>query len=474
SSLRRAGTRVIAVDPSDDMGQAVARWLAEETPLAVSEASVPAPDEINPDRIEAICRVALRVGVLRRTADGLALGLAHGPLEAALAATRLHTTDDGIGRLNAELLRREWMLPALLWSGLAAPDAADLATRLSRLGDTPETTAMRAGLATPDAAVPRTLALALAALAEDVASELADGAAQPRRLALMEQYLRDALDRAQRYSAQSGGAERLAGELRLVAEAGGPEVSAALAVIAAHPAFSRLVRAQAITLLGLLATPAALEAIIGLLDDADPVIRQAEQQAITYAGHEAIAPLRAALGSADERIRTRAGEALALLGGAATEAALAALDGADAGQRAAAARTLGALGALEAEKALIARLDDGDATVAGAAAHALGRLRTPSAAVALAARVSAAKPPVRAAIAAALGARDEPASYDALVRLLDDAEGTVRAAAADALGLMGDERAVGPLTAHRHDADPWAQNAVVAALRRLGERGVES
>jgi HEAT repeat protein len=471
SSLRQADARVIAVDPSGDMGQAVARWLADEPPLAVTEASVPASDDLESERAEAICRAALRMGVLRRTADGLALGFAYGPLEAAFAATRLRAADDGIGRLNAELLRREWMLPALLWAGLAAPGAADLATRLLRLGDTPETTAMRAGLAAPDAAEPRALALALAALADDVAGELAGGTAQPRRLALMEQYLRDALDRALRYSAQSGGADRLASELWLAAEAGGPEVSATLAVIASHPALSRLVRAQAITLLGLLATPAALEAITGLLDDPDPVIRQAEQQAVIYAGHEAIAPLRAALGSADERVRTRAGEALTLLGGTAAEAALAALAGADAGQRAAAARTLGALRALEAEKALIARLDDGDAPVAAAAALALGRLRSPSAAAALAAHASGAKSPVRAAIAEALGACGEPAGYDTLVGLLDDAEGTVRAAAAEALGLLGDERAVGPLNAHRHDADPWTQNAVVAALRRLGERG---
>jgi HEAT repeat protein len=471
SSLRRAGMRVIAVDPSGDMGQAVADWLAEEPPLTVTEASAPASDEMDPDRVEAICRAALRVGMLRRTADGLALGFAHGPLEAAFAATRLHAADDGIGRLNAELLRYEWMLPVLLWAGLAAPDAADLVTRLSRVGDTPETTAMRAGLAAPGAVEPRTLALALAALAEDVASALAGGAAQPRRLALMEQHLRDALDRAQRYSAQAGGADRLAGELGLVAEAGGLEVSATLAVIASHPALSRLVRAQAITLLGLLATPAALEAITGLLDDPDPVIRQAEQQAIMSAGYEAIAPLRAALGATDERVRTRAGDALALLGGAAAEAALAALDGADAGQRAAAARTLGALRALEAEKALIARLDDSDVTVAEAAALALGRLRSPSAAAALATRAAAAKPPVRAAIAEALGACGEQVAYDPLVEMLDDAEGAVRAAAAHALGQLGDARAVGPLNAHRHDADPWAQNAVVAALRRLGERG---
>src|SRR5690349_490740 len=169
SSLRRADTRVIRVDPFSDMGQAVTRWLEEEPPLAVTETSTPMSGDLDPVRVEAICRAALRIGVLHRTADGLALGFSQEPLEAAFAAMRLRAMDDGIGRLNAELLRREWMLPALLWAGVAASDAADLATRLSRLSDTPETTAMRAGLAAPDAAEPRALAVALAALAENAA-----------------------------------------------------------------------------------------------------------------------------------------------------------------------------------------------------------------------------------------------------------------------------------------------------------------
>src|SRR5262249_46162135 len=121
---------------------------------------------------ERVCQEAVRVGIVTHSCDGRHVGFAHGVLEAAFAARWLRATDEGLGSLPPELLRPAWHLPLLLWAG-TWPQPNDLARRLLRLVDTPENTALRAGLAAPDEVVPLALALAIALLAESTASYLA-------------------------------------------------------------------------------------------------------------------------------------------------------------------------------------------------------------------------------------------------------------------------------------------------------------
>src|SRR5262249_3456390 len=143
------------------------------------------------------------------------------------------------------------------------------------------------------------------------------------------------------------------------------------------------VRSQLITLLGLLASPSALEALIALLGDMDAVVRAAVNQAFVLAGSPALSLLQRALERGDERVRWRGGGVLTLLGGEATDTALALLANPDSAQRATAAATLGALRVLRAEGALIEHLADKANLVRIAVIAALGKLGTPAARAAL-------------------------------------------------------------------------------------------
>src|SRR5262249_7093653 len=218
--LRGAGTRYVRIAEDETPEQALARFLAQDTlprpdppqietgpPIVKSKAGatseaqeVDEPKEISagsatlgtqtigatetgaPDATSKsaatddagttsddittrVCQEALRAGILTYSVDGRHIGFAHGVLEAAFAARWLGATNGGLGSLRPELLRPTWHLPLLLWAG-TLPQPGDLAKRLLRLVDTPENTALRAGLATPTETVPVALALALALLAE--------------------------------------------------------------------------------------------------------------------------------------------------------------------------------------------------------------------------------------------------------------------------------------------------------------------
>src|SRR5262249_19741486 len=158
---------------------------------------------------------------------------------------------------------------------------------------------LRAGLATPTDTVPMALALALALLAESTAVYLArpeqrelpipEGA---KAVELAGEHLRDVLDLAQIYIARPDSADRLARALHTIERRGGPEVVSNLAYLTMFPGLGRLVRSQVITLLGLLASPSALDALIALLGDMDALIRSAVHQAFVLAGTFALAPLQ--------------------------------------------------------------------------------------------------------------------------------------------------------------------------------------
>lgn len=472
SALVRANTRVISILPGRSLGRAVAEWLSANPPLFPLEVQTSESRELSPEQIEIQCRKALHMGLLVRSPDGACVRFAHRVLHAALAGLWLRSVDDGIGRVNAEILQEQWISPVLYWSG-ALPAPGDLATRIARLADTPDATAIRADLAAREDVLPTALALAFVVAVEGIACQLARArdtdAAYERTIPIAEHYLRDLLDRAAIYISEPEQQERLGVALRSAWSAGGPEIVAAAAELINTSVFGRLARAQLISILGVLATPDAIAACVDLLADTDPVIRQAVNQAMTFAGPAALEPLRHALMHPNEHVRIRAGEALALLGDVAFDTAVSALHGTDARQRAAAVRTISVLGASQVVDEVIARLDDQDGSVRIAAARALGQVATPDAVRALAQHITNTDPALRAAVAKALGASRDPNSLTPLLALLQDQDAQVRAASAAALGVLGDERAANALRQRREDADALAQHAALAALRRLGQ-----
>lgn len=471
SALRRQELRVVPIPHGQALGKAVAAFIDEGDLLRPSDFGESEQTIITPEAAESVTQAALDKGVLAYSPDKRTVAFANTVLEAAFAAAWLRAADDGIGALNPELLRPQWTAPVLLWSGcLDAP--GDLALRLVRLADTPDTTAVRAGLTSRAEVLPVSLSLALAVMTEAlggllVARELT-ATGDEAAVATTEEHLRDILDRVQRASVSPDGQERLTRALRGVEREGGPEIVANIADLARHPHVSRLARAQLITVLGLIASENALATTIEMMTEMDPVLRQALTQAVSLAGALALDPLRAALNHPNERVRERASESLALLGDAAIDTALDLLDGDNPSQRASAARTLGALRSGRAVQPLAQRLDDADDAVRVAAALALGEIATPRAVEALAAAAKHADTGMRAAVAQALGASHDPDAFPSLLVLLTDTENTVRAAAATALGLLGDERGVNALRERRDDPDPVTQHAALYALRRLG------
>lgn len=470
SSLLLARRPALPLPPDLSLGTAVERWLAIHPPLPRTDLAAAALDA---ERLETAVLGALDAGLLRLAADGTSLRFANSVLQAQLCAYALAAGDDGFGWPAPELLGEDWVLPVILWSGLRE-EPIDVTRRLLRLADTPDTTAMRAGLSLREDVAPAIFALAIAALADALAARLAQAAgmeAERGVTAQAEHQLRDLLDRVQVTLADSANIPRLASALRLVERGAGPELTEALGYLVTHAPLSRLLRGQLATLLGLLATPRAIEIVIALLADTDPLTHQAVAQAVEWAGAPAVAALNRALSAPDERVRVRAAELLARVGPGAEEGALAALHAASATRRLVATRTLASVSSPLAEEALIERLADHDADVRRAAVSALGQLGTPGATSALMRLLADPDPQLRIAVCGALGmlgTSGDESSLVGLVHLLDDEDAQVRAAAVAALGALGAERALEAIEARRDDPDPWVRNAVIQARRRSG------
>lgn len=489
AGLRTSGTHAIRTSSSGSLGRTLADWLERvelSTPTATLEEDAPL---FRPEELEAMCRHALRAGILVRDPQKRMLRFANRLLEATCAAVWLEATDSGLGRLRPELLQPEWLQPMLLWAG-AAEHPGDITFRLLRLLETPESASVRAGFASPDDYQAAVLALALGTACECYAPLLAGNletesdagqsrtagpatnGTSPHPFALAEEQLRDLLDRVFRQIETPDQQEAMRTALAELTDAGGHEVLTHLRFLATYARLQRLLRAQVIVVLGLIGSPDAMAIVVALLDDPDALTRQAVERALGLAGARALPALRHALSHPSQRVRTRVAEALAQLGDPAVDAAIAGLAGQRPEQRIAAARTLGALRAERGAEALSVRLQrDGDSGVRVAAALALGligQIGSTQAVEALEQAAASESAAVRSAVAQALGAARAVQSLTTLLRLLGDSEPRVRASAAAALGMLGDDRAVAALQERRDDQDPWTQNAVVLSLRRLG------
>jgi HEAT repeat protein len=450
-ALRANNVAAIPHDPSDSAASAVRHWLERTS----------GPQATSRQDLDLIVAAALRCGLLDMPRGADCIRFAARSVEAVFAALALErfSREAPSRPLPADLLEPQWCEPVLLWAGFGA-DPGWLAQRVLELP-------VSAGEWTTAAP-----ALALAAALEAFAPALAgqphhDAATAPEAAG---QQLRPVLDEVARRAPGAKGQQALIQQLAVIERYGLVDLTSHLVTLAQCGALSRIVRAQAIELLGGIASPASLDGLLELLPETDAVLRGAVDRAFASAGPLAVPRLQRTLGSEDERLRLRALEALGQgrEGGIATIAAATTSEGAQ--EREIAARALGALRATDAIPALTALLDDRAEAVRLATIEALGRMGTTEAIPPLIAHAGAAQASVRAAIAAALGETRDATVLALLLTMLGDEVATVRAAAAEALGKLGDELAVQPLREHLGDTDPWAQASAATALRRLGRR----
>lgn len=452
-----------------DSASAVSSLGSNTRPLAFDEAQI----------VEAI-DLGCMAGVLERGHHGIGLRFRHTLLLHLAAARHLDVIDSGLGRVSARLLRPEWTEIVILWGGLTA-DPAGLADRLNRLATTPSGTAASARMSTLNQGEPLALGLALTVALLSLVP-VAVSQPEPRKIAKKtdqaQHTLREIFDRVLRFGVENTGdederRERLRAALRICESGAAGEFTAALARLVREVGINRLLRAQAVQVLGLLASPPSLTELTALLLEPDPIVREALQRGFHLAGGDAVEPLLDLMARypATETIHRRALEALAAVDGPAVLPTLNRLQGADPVGRAVAAEALGALHDRRALDLLMAALKDNESAVRVAATRALGRLGDQKAQGELLSLLQSTSEEQRIAAVEALGILRGGRALKPLIKLLDDKLPKVRAAAAEALGHIGDARAVDPLRKHLADKDAWAQAAAATALRALGQRG---
>ncbi len=460
--------------------EAIRNLMSDSGPKATTLGGTTRPVGFNEKDLGEAIEMGLKAGVLERGANDVGLRFSHALLLYLAAARHLDYNDAGLGRVGATLLRPEWSEIVILWGGLT-PDPAGLTERLMRLASTPSGSAAVAHLGELDRGAAEALALALAVAVVSLSSvAVAAPGSQTgpeSRSDWAQHTLREAFDKVLRYGFDSpadefGRREHLRQALRHCETSAGGEFAASLARMVRFPGVNRLLRAQAVQVLGLLASNASLTELTGLLLEPDPLVREALHRGFHLAGAEAVGPLLdlMARSAATETIHRRALDALAAIDGPAVAPTLARLEDPSPAQRIAAAEALGALHSRNALEPLLKALRDSEPNVRLAATRALGRLGDMKAQPALLHLLQSPSEEQRIAAAEALGALRGDRALKPLIKLLDDKQSRVRAAAAEALGHIGDARAVAPLRQHLADKDAWAQAAAATALRALGQR----
>lgn len=198
-------------------------------------------------------------------------------------------------------------------------------------------------------------------------------------------------------------------------------------------------RCEAAEMLGAVRQPAGVPALVALLRDRHPEVRQVSARALGRVGDkDAVNPLSAAVVSNRSLPMRDVASALVLLEPDATPAIVAAAEGPEARVRSLAAEVLGLRGAVEAGDLLGALLTADPATeVRIRAARALGRIGVRSAVVPLVAALESSSPELRAVAARALGQIGAPDAVAPLLRCLTDPWHRVRSNAAESLATLG-------------------------------------
>jgi HEAT repeat protein/protein-S-isoprenylcysteine O-methyltransferase Ste14 len=168
--------------------------------------------------------------------------------------------------------------------------------------------------------------------------------------------------------------------------------------------------------------------------------------------------------------RRRAGiaDALADIGRAAVDPLIGFLDDPDPALRQEAARVLGRVRSPEAVEPLLGRLSDEDPNVQYWAILALGQHRSQEAVEPLIAILSSRTGSTSRAAAVALGQIGSPAAVDALTDFLEAPNWWDRAAAVDALGAIGSQAALDALIARFAGEEAHVRRSIVVALLKSG------
>ena len=265
--------------------------------------------------------------------------------------------------------------------------------------------------------------------------------------------------------------------------------AAVMPLIAMFEHRSPLVRGLVAEILGEIADPRALEALVQALEDRDRRVRLAAIAAIgKLKTQAAVARLLEALESDDSEFADVAAKALVNAGTVISQHIINLLiphpakpeplnrDGTSpvdtppppsAALRARAARILGQIREPLALRPLIDALKDPDDWVRTGAAIALGNLLDPAATEPLIACLRDTHPSVRAAAAEALGQLRDLTAGEPVLPLLQDNQASVRAAAARALGRIGDIITTEPLIGLLDDPDREVRVASIEALGNL-------
>jgi hypothetical protein len=201
-------------------------------------------------------------------------------------------------------------------------------------------------------------------------------------------------------------------------------------------------RASAAYLLGDMASPAAIPALLAALDDASRDVRAAAARSLGVLGSEQAVPRLVGCLAARTVPRGVAGSALMMIGSMARAPVRALLAHDDAEVRATAAGLLAFVGSPADAPQVVAMLDDPAAEVRAAAARALARIGSDAAAVALRSALRDRVPFVRSAAADSLAVLDAADAADALVELARADGHEPAQAAARALARVAPERAV--------------------------------
>jgi HEAT repeat protein len=249
-------------------------------------------------------------------------------------------------------------------------------------------------------------------------------------------------------------------------------------------------RAGAAATLARIGTPAAVDALVPVLADANQSVAAVAEAAIAKVGVAALPVLKTALAEGDESLRAGAAYAMGAIGSAKAAGALkAALADDSALVRVAAAEAAGLVKADIAGARLVALFDDKDAGVRKAAAAAVVRLHRAAVARPLRRALKSARARTRLAAVRAVATLHIGAAAPRLVRMLHDGNFDVRDAARTALIALG-KPAVAPLEDQTGRAagefkweaadilaeiaakDPAAVKSLVAYLRRGDAKGV--
>jgi HEAT repeat protein len=436
------------------------------------------PLEYNEEQIVEAVDLGCMAGVLERRNVDVGLRFRHTLLQYIAAADYLDANDSGLGRISPTLLRSEWTETVILWGGLTR-DPVGLAERMTRLAKTGAGAAATALLGNLAQGEPMALALALTmgVIGLTPSATNIGGNVPKKQHDINEHAVRDLFDHVLRYGENDTDADRerrrsLTKALRICENASAGELTPSLARLVRTQGVNRLLRAQAVQVLGLLASPASLSELTNMLLETDTIVRESLQRGFHLAGEEAVEPLLRLLATypATETIHRRALDALIAVDGPAIPVVLDQIHKGDATARAVAAETLGALHDRRALEPLLAALKETDPQLRMTAARALGRLGDLKAQPALLSLLQSPSDELRIAAAEALGLLRSEKALKPLLKLLEDRQPKVRAAAAEALGHIGDSRALEPLRRHLSDRDAWAQAAAATALRALGQR----